>query len=246
MAIALAQYFAQAGVYYPHSDGMPMAESDFQRKPQIYAIHALDAYFADRPDVYVSGNILMHYEEGNPKTVVVPDVLVVIGSEKRDRESYFVWREPKAPDWVLEVTSASTRTEDQGAKFGIYAFLGVQEYFQFDPTGDYLRPALAGYRLVGRSYEPIDPMIGPDGLISVTSEVLGLEARLEGGRLALYDPRTGEKLLSYAESEQARRQAERERDEAKASSAREVAARVAAEAQLAELAAELRRLKGEG
>ena len=129
---------------YPSSDGLPMAESDFQRKYLIYAVEALELYFQDRDDVYVSGNLFIYYEQGNPQAVVAPDVFVVIGAAKRDRPSYRLWQEPKAPDFVLEITSRTTRSEDQGAKRGIYAFLGVQEYWQYDPTSDYLKPPLQG------------------------------------------------------------------------------------------------------
>jgi hypothetical protein len=47
-----------ATVAYPSSDGLPMAESDFQRKPLTYAVEALDIYFQQRADVYVLGNML--------------------------------------------------------------------------------------------------------------------------------------------------------------------------------------------
>jgi Uma2 family endonuclease len=59
-----------------------MAESDFQRKPLTY-----DIYFQDRADVYVSGNIFIYYEEGNPEAVVVPDVFVLFGAAKREQLS---------------------------------------------------------------------------------------------------------------------------------------------------------------
>ncbi|MBI3760775.1 MAG: Uma2 family endonuclease, partial [Chloroflexi bacterium] len=51
----------QTRIEYPDSDGEPMAESDFQRELLIYAVKALDIFFADRPDVYVSGNMFVYY-----------------------------------------------------------------------------------------------------------------------------------------------------------------------------------------
>ena len=142
-------------IYYPDSDGQPMAESDFQREPLIYAVESLRIHFRQREDVYVSGNMFIYYEEGNPKAVVAPDVFAVIGAPNRDRYSYKLWQEPKGPDFVLEITSKSTRTEDRGAKRGIYALLGVSEYWQYDPTGDYLQPPLQAYRLVDENYWPL-------------------------------------------------------------------------------------------
>src|SRR5437588_10029480 len=90
-------------IEYPSADGLPMAESDFQRKPLTYAVEALGIYFQQRADVYVSGNMFIYYEEGNPEAVVAPDVFVVFGTAKRERSSYFLWQEPKGPDFILEI-----------------------------------------------------------------------------------------------------------------------------------------------
>jgi Uma2 family endonuclease len=218
-------------VDYPSSDGLPMAESDFQRKPLIYAVEALTAYFQDRDDIYVSGNLFIYYEEGNPQAVVAPDVFVVLGAAKHDRPSYRLWQEPKAPDFALEITSRSTRSEDQGSKRGLYAYLGVGEYWQYDPTGDYLVPALQGLALRGDHYETLPATWFADGTLSLHSAVLGLDVRLEQGQLRFFDPDTEAYLLTYQESEQARQH--------------ERAARQAAEARLAELQARLQALEAE-
>lgn len=222
-------------VHYPDSDGQPMAESDFQRKPLIYAVEALSIYFQTRTDVYVSGNMFIYYEQGNPKMVVAPDVFVVMGADRQDRSSYRLWQEPKAPDFVLEITSKSTRSEDQGSKRGVYAFLGVREYWQFDPAGDYLKPPLQGLRLVDKNYQDMPTVIATGGIRAMRSEVLGLELRCEQDVLRFYDPTEDTYLLSHSETEQARREAE-------ARAERELAARQAAEAQVAELEARLRAL----
>ena len=71
---------APAKVHYPSSDGRPMAESDFQRTPLIYAVDGLRHHFRRRRDVYVSGNLLIYYREGEPSAVVAPDVFVVLGA----------------------------------------------------------------------------------------------------------------------------------------------------------------------
>jgi hypothetical protein len=183
--------------------------------------------------------MFFYYEEGNPKAAVAPDVFVVLGAPKGDRHSYMLWKEPKAPDFVLEITSKSTRSEDQGVKRGVYAFLGVREYWQYDPTGDYLKPPLKGLRLVGENYEPLPAGIAEGGELSLHSEVLGLDIRLEKGGLRFYDPATGRKLLSYQEVEQARQEAEQRLRQ-------ETVARQALEARLAELEAQLRRQEGGG
>ena len=201
-------------IYYPDSDGQPMAESDFQREPLIYAVESLRIHFRQREDIYVSGNMFIYYEEGNPKAVVAPDVFVVIGAPNRDRYSYKLWQEPKGPDFVLEITSKSTRSEDRGPKRGIYALLGVSEYWQYDPTGDYLQPPLQAFRLVDENYWPMPAETLPDGGRVMHSAVLGLDVRLENGILRFYDPLTGQKLLSHEEAEQSRQQAEQSRQQA--------------------------------
>ena len=203
-----------------------MAESDFQRRPLTYAVEALGIFFAGRPDVYVSGNMFVYYEQGNPESVVAPDVFVVFGVPNHERRSYRVWEEGKAPDFVLEITSAATFARDSGSKRGTYAFLGVREYFQFDPTSDYLEPPLLGLRLVRRNYEEIPPTMAPDGTLSIPSQTLGLvlQWKASTGEFRFFDPARGLLLLTHSE---------------------EAAARRNAEAELERLRAELARLKGE-
>ena len=82
-----------------------------------------------------------------------------------------LWNEPKAPDFVMEITSRRTRSQDQGPKRGTYAFLGVQEYVQYDPTSDYLRPPLRGLSLVGDNYELMPTTVSPDGTLTLYSNV---------------------------------------------------------------------------
>ena len=209
MAISV---LAPAEIDYPSSDGKPLAESDFQFTPIAYARGALREHFRDRPDVYVAADLLLYYEQGNREAVVAPDVFVVIGAPNHDRPSYLLWQEPKGPDFVLEVTSRSTRREDQGPKRERYRALGVQEYWQYDPTGDYLQPPLQGSRLVSGEYVPM-PAGSTDGIRNMYSMVLGLELRVSGRGLRFRDPAGGKDLLSLAESREARERAEREREQ---------------------------------
>jgi len=83
--------------------------------------------------------------------------------------------------------------------------MGVSEYFQYDPTGDYLAPALKGRRLIGNAYADLIPNRLEDGTLSLSSQVLGLEIRLlTDGRLRFFNPRSGEYLRSPEESERER------------------------------------------
>jgi Uma2 family endonuclease/DNA-binding CsgD family transcriptional regulator len=213
---------------YPDSDGKPMTESDPTRDYLVYCVEALNMYFESRRSVYVSGNLFIYYERGNNKAVVSPDVFVVFGVSKRKRRSYQVWKEEnKVPAFILEITSKTTRSEDETTKPELYARLGVQEYFQYDPTGDYLQPQLKGYQLVNRQYQAIAPTPAQDTALNIHSQTLGLDLRLlepnfpvlidpeaevpVALQLRFFDPQTGEKLLTYRESEQAREQAEQAR-----------------------------------
>ena len=181
-----------------------MAESDPARDYLIYGVESLKFYFRERENVYVSGNLYISYEEGVRDAVVSPDVFVIFGVEDRPRTSFKVWEEGgRTPDWVLEVTSASTRKKDERDKPDTYSDLGVSEYFQYDPTGDYLDPPLKGQYLVNGTYQPMTPETLEDGSISLYSEVLGLYLRLlPNGQLRFFNPHTGEYLRSPDESEQ--------------------------------------------
>jgi hypothetical protein len=129
----------------------------------------------------------------------------------------------------------SQLTKDQGAKKGIYAFLGVREYFQYDPTGDYLTPQLQGLRLVEGNYLPVPTNTLADGTLSLPSEILGLELQVQSGEMRFYDPATGQKLLTYEEEAAARQQAEVAQQQAEA-------AQQQAEERAQQLVAKLREL----
>jgi Uma2 family endonuclease len=153
-------------------------------------ITALDRRYRDDLAVYVAGNLFLYVRKGDPRSVVAPDVFLVRGVPKGDRKSYKLWEEGRVPSLVIEVTSDSTSDEDVGKKKTCYEMLGVQEYILHDPTGDYLKPRLQGYRLVQGRYEPIPRRT--DG--SLESRVTGLILQIEGKNLRLIDTATGERL----------------------------------------------------
>ena len=243
------------GVVYPTSDGQPMAETAIHRRCMVDVADTLELWFRrhGREDVYVGSNNFLYYERGNPRAVVAPDVYVVVGAPASPpRDTYKLWNEPKGPDFVLEVTSASTRHNDERRKRDVYAALGVREYFLYDPRAEYLSPPLQGFRLHEGAYRavPAVTMLSNRG-VAVASEVLGLELRdeREARRLRLHDRAAGEDLLTHEEAEQAReeaerirKEAERTREEVERARNEEAAARRAAEARVAELEARLRAL----
>ena len=238
-------------VYYPESDGKPMAETEPHRDLMIDFIQILGDHFQDRPDVHVSGNLMVYYEQGNPQKWVAPDVFVVFGVDKTKRNIYQLWKEGKGPDFVLEVSSKNTYRTDLTRKKRLYArVFGVSDYFLYDPNHLYLNPPLQGYRLTGGHYVPIAP-VGE----RLPSQVLGLEVGFRpDGELGLYDPQTHAWLLTRKERAQqeayARRQAEARAEQAEAraehalaQAQQEALARQRAEVELAQALAELQRLK---
>jgi Uma2 family endonuclease len=194
-----------------------MAETDLHRQDVVDLIQTLEDRFAADPNVYVSGNLLLFYEEGNRRKHVAPDVFLVRGVPKLPpREYYLLWKEGKSPDVVIEITSKTTKREDQTKKRTLYRdVLRVLEYFQFDPTEDYLKPSLQGHRLVEGELVPIEPVAG-----RIPSDSLGLHLERRGTELRLFDPLAGTSLLTRNEArqqaEEACRQAEEAREQAEA------------------------------
>jgi Uma2 family endonuclease len=246
-------------VHYPSSDGEPMAESDRNRNVMIDLLTAGAYHFRDRDDVYVSGDLFVYFEEGNPAAVVAPDFFVVRGVPGGERRTYKLWEEGKAPELAIEVTSPKSHITDLGNKRAIYERLGVLEYYVFDPEGVDFIPPLRGFRLRDGNLVPVDPIEKPDGTLVYSSEVLDLELHANGKFLRLVNPRTGEQLpipedlvekvraeSERAEAERERAEAERERAEAERERAEAERERAEAEKKRAEAAeAELARLRQE-
>ena len=235
-------------IIYPESDGKPMAETDMHRNLMVDFIQMLQHHFNDKP-VYVSGNLMMYYEEGDKSKSVSPDVFVVHGVSKKLRRTYLTWEEGKTPDFVLEVSSRSTYRNDIEDKKELYAtVLEVQEYYIYDPEGE-LEPRFMGYRLIDGVYHEIAFVDS-----RLPSSVLGLELGEHDGVLRLYDSNLSEWLQPAPERAQnaeqraqyeadARQNAEQRAQNAEQRAQYEADARQDAEAQLAQALAELKRLR---
>lgn len=229
------QIKAAPTIIYPESDGEPMAETDRHRNLMMDFIFMLKDYFEDVNDVYVSGNLLMYYEEGNIYKSVAPDVFVVFGVSKKERRTYRTWEEGRTPDFVLEVASPSTYANDITDKKELYAtVLSVQEYYIYDPYGE-IHPHFQGYRLVDGAYQAIEFVDG-----RLPSVVLGLELAERDGILILYDanhsvwlPPPKTRVL----------EAEARLENAEARAAQEAEARQHAETELAKALAVIEQLK---
>jgi Uma2 family endonuclease len=218
--------------FYIESDGQPMGETPRHVRNMRYILEPLDLWFADEPNVFVGGNMFVHYERGNRNRHVSPDVFVVKGVPKEpERRNYLVWVEGKGLDLVVELTSQSTRDADLNVKMALYRdVLRVKEYFLFDPFAEYLDPQLQGHRLGRKYYRPIAAEKG-----RLPSLVLGLHLEADGELLRLYDPSQKKWLPIPPEVEKAWRSEAEAHRKAEARARREVLRRQRAEAEIERL-----------
>ncbi|WP_017327037.1 Uma2 family endonuclease [Synechococcus sp. PCC 7336] len=170
---------------YPVRDDEPLAESYAHLYAILTILEALRQHVSGRRAT-VLANQFLYYAQGFPKLRVAPDVMVIFDVEPGGRDCYKVWEESKAPTVIFEITSASTSKQDFESKKHLYESLEVQEYWLFDPKGDWIEGQLLGYQLVGDDYAPITDK---------RSERLQLRLEVEGDRLSFYREDTGEKLL---------------------------------------------------
>ncbi len=247
-------------VYYPSSDGKPMADNSWQAD-RIHAQYGmLHTRYVNDPDTFVAMALLLYYTEGEPADVAAPDVFVARGVPNQHRDWYKVWEEGKAPDFALEVSSEQTAEDNLGRNMETYARIGISEYCVYDPTGGLHFPRLQMFRLSAGGtgvYERVKLSEGSDGSLAVPCESLGLELRFEDDRLRLWDPAAQEYLLEWAEERAARLKEEdrlrKEEDRLRKEEDRlrkerdghmeERAARVAAEQRVRELELKLADLK---
>ena len=195
--------------------------------------------------------------------VRIPDMSVTLDGDRaliEEQSGYEIDMHGKALDFALEVASPTTGVVDYTDKRRDYERFGVREYWRFDPSGGRFHDApLAGDKLVDGGYRAIEIVEEPDGRRWGYSEALGLELWWDDGMLRLREPETGEFLRTpdeiYVEYQAAESRvdtaesrvadAESRAVEAEARAATERAARESAEARLAEMEAEMRRLRGE-
>jgi Uma2 family endonuclease len=212
-----------AEIVYPESDGKPKAETELQME-WMNDIRNRLKYCYRRQQVYVGCNLFVYYVKGDARQAVAPDVFVVKDCDPGMRRTFKTWEEQRTLDVVFEVTSASTRREDENFKPETYARIGVKELFLYDPTDDYLNPTLQGYCFTrGRRTR-----IRTDASKALECRELGIRLSLEKGALRLTDARTGKRLLTDGEAQRAVRKSAAAR--AKAADARAEAERAAREA----------------
>ncbi len=185
-------------VTYPESDGQPMADNTRQFRWIVTLEGGIEALFRDNPNVFVAGDLFWYPKEGHPEIRHAPDVMVVFGRPKGDRDSYMQWLEDGiAPQVVFEVLSPGNTVMEMNRKLKFYDRYGVEEYYIYDPdTGE-----LEGWQREHAHLVPIETMPG------WVSPRLGVRFELEGGQLTVYRP-DGQRFLTYEELEAHRALAE--------------------------------------
>ncbi len=217
-------------VFYPSSDGEPVAETFVHLYALLVTLEVLRQYLEGQ-QATVLANQFLYYSQGMPRLRVAPDVMVVFGVEPGGRDNYKIWEEGQVPSVIFEMTSKGTREQDKGFKKTLYEQLGVTEYWLFDPKGEWIENQLEGYRLEHGLYYPIT-----DG----RSVPLKLKLQVEGQLLSFYREDTNEKLLIPQELHQALKQEALARQQAEQRAEQERQRAEQAEAKLAELLAKLK------
>jgi len=213
----------QINITYPDSDGQPMSDNTQQFRWIVTIKENLELLFADRPDVFVAGDLLWYPVQGSNTIRQAPDTMVVFGRAKGDRGSYKQWEEGNiAPQVVFEILSPGNRLAEMVKKFKFYERYGVQEYYVYDPdevelTG-WLRSGERAESEVGGELEDIE-FEGIGNPLDWVSPLLGIRLVIGQEELEIYRP-DGQKFLTFlelgqrAEAEQRRAEAEHQRAEA--------------------------------
>jgi len=177
-------------VYYPDSDGQPMADNTLQFEWIVTLQGNLDLMFRDNNNVFVAGDHLIYPVEGDADIRQAPDVYVAFGRPKGHRGSYKVFAEDNIfPQVVFEVWSPSNTAERMEEKRQFYEKYGVEEYYILYPEF----PAyFQGWR---RDAETLVRIANMNGLVSPR---LGIRFEVTRGHVAVFRP-DGRPFLSYLE-----------------------------------------------
>jgi Uma2 family endonuclease len=179
-------------IFYPYSDGEPLAESYDHLYVIMTTLAMLLAHLKGQQATVLADQFL-YYAQGFPRLRVAPDVMVIFNVPPGGRDNYKIWEEGQVPSVIFEMTSPSTRSKDDVEKKNLYESLGVTEYWQFDPRGEWIPEKLRGYRLQG---DP-EPVYAP--ITNNQSTTLQLQLVVEEKIIAFYRLDDGVRLLPIEE-----------------------------------------------
>ena len=142
-------------------DYEPLPDAMLQEPHFTETMQVVRTLFLSHDTALVSGDTPIYYrDEAGVQRIVRPDCYVAFGVDEvaiRRRNGYYLDEVGRPPDFVLEIASESTHTEDTGRKRDLYARLGVGEYWRFDGSGENFYPELLiGEALVEGEYVPLE------------------------------------------------------------------------------------------
>ena len=110
---------------------------------------AIDTYISEHNGPCRMYNVGVNVRLGDrDDTVLIPDIAVLCDSDKTD--DYGI---NGAPDWVIEVTSHSTRRRDYNDKMHKYMASGVREYWIVDPDKSRVTTYISGEPMMAYIYD---------------------------------------------------------------------------------------------
>ena len=184
----------KSDIFYPDSDGQPMANNTEHFERIATTKYGLESVFAEREDVFVAGDLFWYPVEGRVNTVLAPDVMVALGRPKGKRKSYKQWEEGGiAPQVVFEFLSESNTQPEMTRKAMFFERYGVQEYYIYDLRNK----ELSGFIRFQEQDVEMEPI--PD-MSHWQSPRLGISFDISSGDLVLRKP-NGEPFMSYDEVE---------------------------------------------
>jgi Uma2 family endonuclease len=193
-----------ASVFYPESDGQPMADNTKQYTWIVTIKENLEILFKSRDDVFIAGDLFWFPVQGKGGIRQAPDVLVVFGRPKGHRGSYKQWEENNIPPQVVfEILSPGNTTKEMTNKFLFYQRHGVEEYYIYDPD----EITLKGWLRSGNILKVIE------GINDWVSPHLGIRFQMTPETLEIYYP-DGRKFVTPLENDDARERECREKEQA--------------------------------
>ncbi len=185
-------------IEYPDCDGNPMSDNTRQFRFIVLIKENFEIFYATDMNVFIAGDLLWYPIEGDNKTRLAPDIMIVFGRPKGDRGSYQQWKEGGiAPQIAFEILSPSNFAPEMEEKRVFYETHGVEEYYSYDPDR---------FRLKGwiRQNDRLVAIPEMEGWISPRMQI---RFELNQGELELYRP-DGQKFLTSVELEAEKQQAQ--------------------------------------
>ena len=217
-------------VFYPESDGKPMADNTLQYEWIVIIKEGLEV---ELPNDFVAADLFWYPVKGNSNLHYAPDVMVALGRPKGYRSSYKQWEENNiVPQVVFEILSPRNTAIEMHRKHDFYNNYGVQEYYLYDPHNN-------EFLVWQRTLDNLSPVDFVGGWVS---PLLGIRFQPTTEHLQIFH-RDGEPFLSYLQIRETLQQERAEKEKERAEKEKERAEKEIALAKVEQEQAEKNRLK---